>query len=477
MTNLHFSPRATWTLGLPTALDLLLAVGLTLLSAGCGSGAQAAGPGEANTESVPRPDVLIVAVDGLSLGDIGIFGGNLATTAGFDRLAEEGTVYVDGFSPSPWADESLAALLSGRRAAHLDGGPWTPSLAETLQHDGYRTALVLGHEQHLPDMLAPGSAGRSSDEGNAANATTVEASSLTTEAAAVPGFESTLLPEDAASISGARADEVTDTALAWLKQVSGPVLMVATYGDPRPPHHLYAGLVPAADVPYDGPVSAGLSHAELLRCCDDFTDDDHARLAELHGSEVAMVDTQFMRLAGAVIARRPTPPILIVVGLRPAALGEGGRYGLVPSFDPAALQVPILIRFPEPMAGTPEETAALVVALRGDVEVPATLTDVGPTLLDSLGFEPRYDIDGRSLFPGTRLRGNDGILGLTQKGIRGGCLISGDRAVSIEFAPDALHYYRRPSSAEPFAEMPVPTSEELDLAKRVKSQVESLGIR
>ncbi len=448
----------------------LAVVALTLV--GCGTQVDAGGPGASGSEadSVPRPDVLIVAVDGLSLGDIGVFGGDLAVTAGFNRLAEEGTVYVDGFAPSPWPDESLAALLSGRRAAHLDGSPWTPSLAETLQHDGYRTALVLGHQQHLPPVLSPGA-------GQGPSGAATEASSRGTQGLKVPGFGATVVPENAPTISGARADEVTDAALAWLKEVNGPALMVATFGDPRPPHHLYAGLVPGADVPYEGPIVAGLSHAELLRRRGEYTDDDHTRLAELHASEVSMVDVEFKRLAGAFVARRKTPPVLVVVGLRPAALGQGGRYGLVPSFDPGALQVPIMVRFPEPLASTPEETAMQSAKLRGDVEVPATLTDVGPTVLDSLGFEPRYDIDGRSLFPGARLQGNEDVLGLTRRGIRGGCLISGDRAVSLEFSPDQVHYYRRPDSATPFAEMAVPTSEELDLEERFRGQVESLGIK
>lgn len=441
------------------------------LSGGCGDPSQAAGSGSATggRVGVPRPDVLVVAVDGFSLGDIRVFGGDLASTAGFDRLAEEGTVYVDGFTPSPWPDESLASLLSGRRAAHLDGEPWTPSLAETLQHDGYESALILGHEQHLPPVLTPGA--------DAGKGWAIEAASGADSGKRVPGFGSTLLPGSAATISGARADEVTDAAIAWLKEVSGPALMVATFADPRPPHHLYAGLVPQADVPYEGPIVAGLSHAELLRRRDEFTDDDHARLQELHASEIAMVDAQFKRLAGAFVGRRGTPPVLVLVGLRPAALGQGGRYGLVPSFDPGALQVPIMIRFPQPIAATPEEASLLAASLRGDIELPATLTDVGPTVLDSLGFEPRYDIDGRSLFPGARLSGSQEVVGLTRRGIRGGCLVVGDRAVSLEFSPDQVRYYRRSDSAAPFAEMPVPTSEELDLAERFRARTESLGIR
>ena len=136
-----------------------------------------------------------------------------------------------------------------------------------------------------------------------------------------------------------------------------------------------------------------------------------------------------------------------------------------------------MVRFPAPLASTPEEVDLQSARFRGDVEVPMTLADVGPTILDSLGFEPRYDIDGRSLFPGARVQGDHEIIGLTRRGIRGGCLISGDRAISLEFAPESVRYFRRPDSATPFAEMLVPTSTELDLAQRFKDRADALGIR
>lgn len=413
----------------------------------------------------------MVAVDGLSLGDLSAFGGVLADTVGFDRLSEEGAVYVDTFAPSPWPEEALAGALTGRTAERLDGEAWTPSLAETLQHDGYRTALILGHEQHLPPVL-PSAVSPLEREG----AQPIEASAPSGSGEAVesvPGFGRTIFAEEARSIVGARADDVVGAGLEWLASHAEPAFLAVTFGDPRPPHHLYRGLVPAADAPYGGPMAAGLSHAELLRRADEFTEEDLQRLAELHATEVAMVDQAFQRLAGALIQRRRTPPVLIVIGVRPAALGQRGHMGLVPSLDPNSLQVPMLIRFPEPLAETPEEARSKAANLRGDVTTQASLIDLAPTVLDALGFEPRYDIEGRSLFPGARLQPRP-TLSLTDKGIQGGTLIDGDEAVRIEFNPTTLQAYQRPDPASPFTPRPLPPNH--PLSEALKTHLNTMGL-
>lgn len=454
---------------------------LLALCTACGSGAEPraaeSSRNQAGRELLPRPDVLLVAVDGLALGDLSAFGGTLATTTGFDLLSEEGTVYVDAFAPSPWAEEALAGALTGRTAAPKDGGAWTPSLAEILQHDGYRTALVLGHAQHFPHLLPSGVDPLSRKEAEAIEASAPRGADSGPDDPmdAVPGFGQTLFPDEAGSVAGAKADAVVSVGLEWLDSHAEPAFLLATFGDPRPPHHLYRGLVPAAEVPYDGPMTAGLSHAELLRMRDEFTDVDRQRLAELHATEVAMVDKAFRSLAGALVARRKTPPVLIVIGLRPAALGEEGRYGLVPSFTPAALQVPMLIRFPEPLGETPEAIAVRSAELRGDVETPTSLIDLAPTLLDALGFEPRYDIEGRSLFPGARFKPG-ALLALTKKGLRGGTLIDGNRSISLSLEPRRVKHHVRASSAEPFQPVSVPTSQDLDLLPGLTGYLEAMGV-
>ncbi|MEM8711122.1 MAG: sulfatase-like hydrolase/transferase, partial [Planctomycetota bacterium] len=462
----------------------LLASGLI----GCGRGgaveasgtgaATSAGQAASGRTDVPRPDVLFVAVDGLRLEDMTAFGGSLAQTLGYDTLAEEGTVYVEAFAPSPWPDEALAAALSGQYAASVAkrmGAEWTPSLAETLSHDGYRCGLLLGHSQHRPALMEPPPELLAAAPVEAAHSGgSVPGQSVGADDP-VPGFDVTLLVEGAGSVAGARADRVAEEAVRWLLSEEGPTFLVATLGDPRPPHHLYAGLVEAADVPYEGPMTAGLSHAELLRRRYEFTAEDRQRLRELHASEIAMTDKAFRRIAGTFMTRRQTPPVLVVIGLRPAALGEDHRYGLVPSFEPEALRVPMMIRFPQPAVDGSAMDASAADALSGDVEIVTSLLDLAPTVLDSLGFEPRYDIEGRSVFPGARVDARD-VFATTLRGRQGGALIQWGQATSAQLGPDSLTHFRRSKDGLVFKRTETPTGAQVDFSEALRQRLAEIGL-
>lgn len=42
-----------------------------------------------------RPNVLLINVDDLGYGDIGVYGAKLVNTPNMDQLAEEGTIFTD----------------------------------------------------------------------------------------------------------------------------------------------------------------------------------------------------------------------------------------------------------------------------------------------------------------------------------------------------------------------------------------------
>lgn len=408
-----------------------MTVSWAFLWVGAASCALSCGPSTAAAsrpvlDGAPRPDVIIVAVDGLSWGQFSIFGEALGKTPAFDRLIEDGVAYTRAYATSPWAGETLTSVLSGdlpaaipsdwevdgdaKGIAHAEapGDPRTPGLAEYLSDLGYRTAFAPSHPLHDPAAWGGGGVSSGSPSG---------------DLGPPPGFDELLEVEGQRDLLGAAAHDVAAAAVQWLGREPGPSLLVCTLSDPRPPHHLFPGHVPAADVPYDGPVRSGLSHAELLRRCPEFGPDDRARLAELHASEVAVAERAFDHIAGAAMNRRRTPPVLVLVGLRRPALGEDGRYGLLPSFRPGDLQVPLVIRFPRDLDGTPGPS--------GQTSAPVSLYDVTPTLLDALGLEPRLDIEGRSVFPGAQAPARP-ITARTARALGGATLIDGPWAASIE---------------------------------------------
>ena len=381
--------------------------------------------------AAPRPDVIVIAIDGLGPADIGAFGGIVAQTPALDEIARTSVVYSDAYAPSPWAAESLLAALTGRYRPAVLAGDRTPSLAEELAHLGYRSALIPAHERHRISPATFAGAG--------------EGAKLESI-----GFDDVLLPDGFKDAAGARAADVTALGVEWLGRSKQPSLLVAVFGDPRPPHHRHAGLVPAADAPYEGPVRAGMDHEDLLRLAPDFDAVDRARLMALHASEVAAADRSVRHLIEAARKRRGMLPVIVVVGLRAPALGRDGRYGLLPSLAPEDLHVPFMVQFPA-ARGTDR-----VAPLQGEIDTPVSLVDLTPTLIDALGLDPRLDVDGRSIFPGAS-RPSRPLCASTTRGIRAAALLVGDRALVLRCDPPIASVHARSASFSAATGLPAAT--------------------
>jgi arylsulfatase A-like enzyme/Flp pilus assembly protein TadD len=286
--------------------------------------------------------VVLVSIDTLRADALGSYGNPRDTTPALDAIARDGTRATECIAPSPITLPSHATLLTGLHplthgvlangygalAADVE------TLAERLQHAGWSTGAVVasgilraryglaqGFDRYRDDLFAT-----------------------------APGVTS------GRGIAEARADVVTDAALAWLTERAEEerVFLFLHLIDPH--------------APYDAPGAFG----------ERFRDEPYL-------GEVAFADAQVGRLVDALDQRGWLDETLLVVT---SDHGEHlGAHGLPTHgfylYD-EVLRIPLLLRGPGIAAG-------------GVIDAPTTLADIVPTVLEATGLAADGELQGRSL--------------------------------------------------------------------------------
>lgn len=143
-------------------LSCLLAIQLTLLPAFLAIAAD-------------QPNILLIYVDDLGYGDLGIYGHPVLRTPNLDALAEGGLRLTSYYAPSALCSPSRAGLLTGRHPYRTGIKSWIPedsgvylrdeeiTLAEILRDAGYRTAHI--GKWHLNSDLGSDAEPQPTDQG------------------------------------------------------------------------------------------------------------------------------------------------------------------------------------------------------------------------------------------------------------------------------------------------------------------------
>jgi arylsulfatase A-like enzyme len=341
--------------------------------------------------AIPRLPAAVVLITIDTLRADFVFGGpHQPETPFFDRLAQHGTVFTAAYAPSSWTVPSMASLFTslaplshgvihgridpladaaaGGDSHAITGQPVLPAslvtLAERLQAAGYRT---VGVPSNLHLRAALGFA-QGFDHYHAA-----------AEFADAPRVNAHVR-EQLESAFG------SDWKLAWKRQ---PTFLWVHYFDPHDPYDAHEPWMSryAPDFAADpSSFPTGRVMRDLVRAYPNPGTEIAARIAALYQSEISFLDDHVRRL-DEEIGLSSDNVLLIVTADHGEGMAEHGRLGHGNSLYEELVHIPLLVHWP----------AQLRTGQR--MNVPVSLLDVYPTILDLLGLTPPSGLQGTSVVP------------------------------------------------------------------------------
>jgi len=332
----------------------------------------------------PRPwNVLLISVDTLRADHLGSYGYRRPTSPALDRLADQGTLFLQAGVQRPKTSPSFASMLTGT-SPHVNGVRKVmrrvPTrfhlLAERLRNLGYRTAAIVSNP-------------------NLGTAFRFDA-----------GFDlyvrTWLEPEDEATPSSV---EISLQAVEWLREHGreAPFHLWLHYMDPHAPYAPpppYDGMFVGDDL-FDGdaivPIGADDLELGAIPPISQLPSADSPQRIEerrdfyiaQYDAEIRHVDAQIARVLDEIDASGLSASTLVVfTSDHGESLGEHEYYfehGMFPY--EGTLRVPLILRLP----------GEVPAGLR--IERPVALLDLVPTVLDLVGSRPSPRDEGSSLAP------------------------------------------------------------------------------
>jgi arylsulfatase A-like enzyme len=309
------------------------------------------------------------------------------------RLAGDATVFDRAYASSPDPVSTLRAILTGSHPMREAAAAST--LVDAVSDAGWETGLF-----HDDPRESLSTAGFETPERSAAQSTTdrlrqrlgrsmAAGTPLGGSLERVDQLLGSTLGVTVGDSSVCLGEDVTERALSWLDETSGPRFLWVHYDDAAAPHVPREGTV-SADV--DPRTATKLAYA-TERTPGTLTEEERETLETLYRGELEHLDRCIGRLFEGIQSRLDvSDTVTAFTGTNGCPLGERGRwYDTREDFHDESVRVPLFVHGPEFDAET--------------VEFAASSADVLPTLLAAAGVEREKARGGSDLrsFTGRRV--------------------------------------------------------------------------
>jgi choline-sulfatase len=363
-----------------------------------------------------KPHILLIMADQLSALFLPAYGHNVVKTPHLDRLAAEGVVFENAYTPSPLCAPARATFMSGMlpsRTGVYDNAAEFPSAVPTFAHylrlEGYRTCLsgkmhfvgpdqLHGFEERLTTDIYPADFGWTPDWRLKQERIDWWYHNMTSvKQAGIAEITNQLEYDDEVAFHAKR--RLYDHARY---EPESPLCLVVSFTHPHDPYAArpeFWNLYRHDDI--DMPAMPSMSYSDLdphsrrlwdIAAMDDYeiTPEDVRSARHGYYASISYVDSKIGELLETLsVCGMADETIVIVTSDHGDFLGERGLWYKMSFLEPSA-RVPLLVSGPKRFAP-------------GRAAEPVSLADVAPTLVDlaASGSSPRLvsEMDGQSLVP------------------------------------------------------------------------------
>lgn len=360
-----------------------------------------------------RPNILLITCDQLRSDFVNCCGGTFMQTPNIDRLAREGCVFENAYSPNPVCIPARHNMITGLTDRHhgFDDNYFDaqakacphnlPTFAQILNDSGYET-IAIGKMHFQPERRATGfDHFLNMDELPRVREEDDYAMYLKETGyghlQSVHGVRTCMYMQPQRSMLPEKhhgSAWVADRAIEYLRSTKGrtPFLLWAGFIHPHPPfdipegwQDLYKGKIPEPAKTVT-PLSALAEENKQLGCA--FNDEVKTRIRELYASAVTFADYQIGRILDTMEELGLMDNTLIIfTSDHGEMLGDLDTYQKFLPYD-ASAKIPFVVRYPKRLQAG-ERRRYFV-----------DLNDILPTFLDEAGLEypAEYDLPGESIF-------------------------------------------------------------------------------